>query len=266
MDSTQAGEMAPPPGTAIVRPLRHVRAVRERYLQRFADPAELGASRSGRAWAWALGETAAAPVTDKVTSTPPDRSEIQAEIAAADDRRLRGCQEDRADGAAIILRWLVGTDDHVPVRCVSPGELVGGFGDVVRSHRQLADIAALAAQAHRVATAKSQDIESHPGERERARQEADYLDGAIATLAWVSGERTAAPISHGQHPYGMAKVLKRERIYAEDAIEQGGDRPASGSLPSRWHGEGVKSTIAWLLGDAITAPVGPSVTRLSEVP
>jgi len=179
-------------------------------------------------------------------------------MAAADERRLRSGQEDRADGAAIILRWLAGADDHVPVRCASPGELVGGFGDVVRSHRQLADIAAQAAQARRAATAKSRDIEAHPGGRERARQEADYLDGAMAALAWVSGERTAAPISHGQHADGIAKALKRERIYAEDAIEQAGYRRPSGSLPSRWYGEGIKSTIAWLLGDTINTPIAPS--------
>jgi len=255
VDKAQADEMAPPVGTAIVRPLRHVRAVRERYLQRFADPVELAVSRSARAWAWALGETTVAPVTDRITSAPPDRSEIQAEIAAAEQRRLRGHQEDRADGAAIILRWLVGTDDHVPVRCASPGELVGGFGDVVRSHQQLADIGALAAQAHRAATAKSRNIESHPAERERARQEADYLDGAMATLAWVSGERATAPISHEQHADRMVKVLKRERIYAEDAIEQADGRWPSGSLPSRWYGEGVKSTITWLLGDSTAPPV-----------
>jgi hypothetical protein len=135
-------------------------------------------------WAWALGETTVAPVTDRVTSAPPDRSEIQAEIAAADTRRLRGDQEGRADGAAIILYWLVGADDHVPVHCASPGELVGGFGDVVRSREQIADIAALASQAHRAATAKSRDLQAHAGERERARREADYLDGVTATLGW----------------------------------------------------------------------------------
>jgi hypothetical protein len=197
-------------------------------------------------------------VTDRVTSAPPDRSEIQAEIAAADDRRLRGDQEDRADGAAIILRWLAAPTITSQSAAPRPGELVGGFGDVVRSHRQLADIAALATQAHRAVTAKSRDIENRPGERERARQEADYLDGAMATLAWVSGERTAAPISHGQHADKTAKVLKRERIYAEDAIEHAGDRRASGSLPSRWYGAGVKATIAWLLGDSINVPVASS--------
>ena len=40
VESGQPDDTAPPAGTAIVRPLRHVRAVRERYLQRFAGPAE----------------------------------------------------------------------------------------------------------------------------------------------------------------------------------------------------------------------------------
>ena len=37
---------APPRGTAIVRPLRHVRAVRERHAAQFADPSEAAASRA----------------------------------------------------------------------------------------------------------------------------------------------------------------------------------------------------------------------------
>lgn len=255
VDSGQADEMVAPAGTAIVRPLRYVRTVRERYLQRFTDPVELRASRSARAWAWALGETAIAPVTSRVTSAPPDRSEIQAEIAAADERRLRDGQGDRADGAAIILRWLVGADDHVPVRCASPGELVGGFGDVVRSRRQLAAMEMAAAKAHQVAAAKSRSVEAGLDEQEQVREEADYLDGVAASLAWVSGQRVAAPISHGPNADGTAKVLKRERIHAEDAIERASDQRIVGSLPTRCYAEGVKSTIAWLLGDTINAPV-----------
>ena len=146
VDSGQADDMTPPPGTAIVRPVRYVRAVRERYLQRFTDLAEAAASRSARAWGWALGETPIAPVTDQATTVPPDRSAIEVEIAVADERRLRGERENRADAAATILRWLIGTDDHVPVRCANPGELVGGFGDVVRSREQIAEMAALAAR------------------------------------------------------------------------------------------------------------------------
>jgi hypothetical protein len=90
MDISPADDQMPLPGTAIARPLRHVRAVRERYLLRFADPSQAAASRSARAWAWALGETAIAPVTDQQTATPPSRREIVVEIAVADGRSQRG--------------------------------------------------------------------------------------------------------------------------------------------------------------------------------
>lgn len=106
VDTMPPGDHEPPPGTAIVRPLRHVRAVRERYLQRFSNPAEVAASRSARAWAWALGESTTAPVTDQPAATPPTRRDIHAEIAIADGRRLRDEEHDRADAAAIFLRWL----------------------------------------------------------------------------------------------------------------------------------------------------------------
>ena len=147
VDTDRIDDQAPPSGTAIVRPLRHVRAVREHDAAQSADPSEAAAeSRSARAWAWALGESTTAPVTDRVTAVPPSRSDIEAEITAADERRLRGDQDNRADAAAIILRWLIGDDDHVPVEAENPGELVGGFGDVVRSPEQIAGILALAAE------------------------------------------------------------------------------------------------------------------------
>ena len=187
VDPSQADDAAPPEGTAIVRPLRHVRAVRERYLQRFTDPAEAAASRSARAWAWALGETARAPVTDRPTATPPSRAEIEAEITEADERRVRGTREGRADAAATVLRWLIGDDDHVPVRCTNPGELVGGFGDIVRTREQIANLIVIAAPAQRAATVRSLDTGTAPGDREDTRREAEYLDGVLMTLAWVSG-------------------------------------------------------------------------------
>ena len=68
VDSDRVDDQAPPGGAAIVRLLRHVRAVRDRYLLRFADPSEAAASRSARAWAWALGEC-----RDCSGHRPPDR-------------------------------------------------------------------------------------------------------------------------------------------------------------------------------------------------
>ncbi len=185
---------APPRGTAIVRPLRHVRAVREHDAAQSADSSEAAAeSCSARAWAGALGESTAAPITGRVTAIPPSRSDIEAEITAADERGLRGDQDNSADAAAIILRWLIGNDDHVPIAVENPGELVGGFGDVVRSPEQIAGILALAAEGLRQAAAQGRDLDVGADARAFARQDADYLNGVMATLAWVLGERASSP-------------------------------------------------------------------------
>jgi hypothetical protein len=263
---------APPPGTAIVRPLRHVQAVRERYLRRFADPAEAAASRSARAWSWALGKSTTAPVTDRVTAVPPSRADIEAEIAAADQRRLRGDHENRADAAATVLRWLIGDDDHVPVRGENRGELVGGFGDVVRSPVQITDVLVLAAEGQRRAAAKGKgmDIDAGPDDRQFAKQDADYLDGVIATLAWIRGERPDAPITRGRSRELATRDLKAERVHADDVIEQARHPWMADLLPSSWYGEGVKFSITWLLGDSTVPPVDPAgrgpYGRGSELP
>ena len=250
---------APPRGTAIVRPLRHVRAVRERHAAQVRRSVRGGRkSRSARAWAWALGESATAPVTDRVTAMPPSRSDIEAEITVADERRLRGDQENRADAAATILRWLIGDDDHVPVRGENPGELVGGFGDVVRSPEQIAGTLALAAEGLRQAAAQGRDLDAGADARAFARQDADYLDGVMATLAWVLGERADSPITRAHSRELTTRALKMERVHAEDVIEQSRYPWMADRLPPLWYGEGVKFTITWLLGDWTAPPVDPA--------
>lgn len=241
---------APPAGTAIVRPLGHVQAVRERYLQRFADPAEALASRSARAWAWALGQTGIAPVTEQPTASPPSRAEIEAEITEAEQRRLRGTREWRADAAATVLRWLIGVDDHVPVRDTNPGELVGGFGHIVRSPEQIAEVVDYAAQAQRVVAAASTDAGLDAVARHSASQRMRYLDGVTAACGWALGDRAEAPITRAENRGATSKALKRERLHAEDVIEHGGD----GEAVDHWYAEGVKSTISWLLGDSTSVP------------
>lgn len=260
MNTSLPSDHDPPPGTAIVRPLLHVRAVRERYLQRFSDPALAAASRSARAWAWALGETTTAPVTDQSTATPPTRRDIQVEIAIADGRRLRDEEHDRADAAATILRWLIGDDDHVPVRTDSPGELVGGFGHVVRSQAQITATLSLAAQTQQRAAAQDRDLDSDPNGRRLARGEVDYLGGVAATLQWILGEQTEAPISHQQARDLTTRELKRERVRADDVIEQARYPWMADQLSAPCYGEGVKHTISWLLGDTTTPPIEPQAT------
>ena len=270
VDVGRVDDAEPPLGTAIVRPLRHVRAVRERHARRFANPSEAAASRSARAWAWALGEIATAPVTDQQTPIPPDRSTIEAEIAAADARRLRGDRENRADAAATILRWLAGDDDRVPVRCDSPGELVDGFGDVVRSVEQVTALLTLASGGQERAAADSRDVNTDPDDRQFARQDAAYLDGVAATLAWILGERSDAPITRSRPRELTTRDLKAERVHAGDVIDQARNPGVIGRLPPPCYGEGVKLTITWLLGDSIAPPIDPAgrgpYDKASELP
>jgi hypothetical protein len=75
-----------------------------------------------------------------------------------------------------------------------------------------------------------------------------------ATLEWVIGQRAGAPITSRRRGVLTATELKAERLHAEDVIEQAG-RPWTPGLPHREYGEGVKSTINWLLGDSAIPPV-----------
>lgn len=239
---------APPPGTAIVRPLRHVQAVRERHLEQLAERSLGPESRSARAWSWALGETAIAPVTDRPTDVPPGRSDIEAEIVVADERRLRGDRENRADGAATVLRWLIGEDDHLPVEGQNRGELVGSFGDIVRSRDQIDEILFQLHKRRRRAVADS--MATSGGSVDIS--DPDYLAGAIATLVWVSGSTLASPLSGERIPEPTTRDLKTERVHADDVIDQ---RPAltpGSPSPSSHYALAVKHSVDWLLGDATT--------------
>ena len=139
------------------------------------------------------------------------------------EQRLRGDRDNRADGAASVLRWLIGADDRVPVRGQNRGELVGGYDDVVWAMEQIAQLRDEARQ------------------RRQARpQVTDYLDGVIVTLEWVLGERSRA-LASGQRCWPVtAHELKQERVHAEDLADE--------------KGVGVKLTITWLLGEITASP------------
>jgi hypothetical protein len=65
----------------------------------------------------------------------------------------------------------------------------------------------------------------------------------VATLAWVLGERTDAPISRQQAREVTTRDLKRERVRADDVIERGRYPWMADRLPPAWYGEGVQLTI-----------------------
>ncbi len=238
-DHVDVDEDAPPAGTAIVRPMRHVKAVRERHAEQLAARSPDGESRSARAWSWALGETPIAPVTDRVTVVPPSRADIEVEIGQAEERRLRGDREHRADGAATLLRWLIGEDDHLPVRGPNRGELVGGFGGVVRSPAEIADLIGKTSRS----TCQPNDSTANV-----SLSDSDNRGGFTATLIWVLSRDTRAPISGELIPRPTTHDLKVERLGARDMIERRYELYNSG-LSSNYC-LGVKRAVDWLLGDS----------------
>jgi hypothetical protein len=189
---------------------------------------------------------------------PPSRSDIEAEIVAADERRARSDREGRADAAATVLRWLIGKDDHVPVRGENRGELVGGFGDVVRSQDQIADLLTLATERQQRAMTEARGITAGSRDRQLAQQETDYLGGVIATFTWLLGQQSETPITHVFRREPTTRDLKSERVHAEDVIEQARSQWLSGGGPSPWYARAVKVSITWLVGDQIISPVDPS--------
>ena len=143
------------------------------------------------------------------------------------------------------------------------GELVEGgrsdgeapFRDIVRSRREVADVAVRAMEAQRRAAAKSLDDDAESGERQLAGRDCDFYDGVVMTLGWARGDRAEAPITRAQPPEVTARALQLERVYAVDVVEQGSDRWTADWLPPRWYGEGVRRAISWLLGDEAALPV-----------
>ena len=129
------------------------------------------------------------------------------------------------------------------------------FRDIVRSRRQVAEVAVRAMEAQRRAAAKSLDDDAEPGERQLAARDADFYDGVVMTLGWARGDRAEAPITRAQPAEVTARALQLERVYAEDVVERGSDRWTADWLPPRWYGEGVRRAISWLLGDEATPPV-----------
>ena len=138
------------------------------------------------------------------------------------------------------------------------GALVGGFGDVVRSREQITDVLTLAAEGRQRAAAQGRNIDTGADDRAFARQDADYLDGVMATLSWILGERAESPVTRAHSRELTTRDLKVERVHADDVIEQSRYPWMADRLPPLWYGEGVKFSINWLLGDSTAPPVDPA--------
>jgi hypothetical protein len=254
VDAAPTGDDAPPPGTAIIRPLNHVRAIRNHLAGQSAGPGQHLGSAPDLAWAWALGETATAPVTGQQTAMPPRLADIEAELAAADGHSLRDDPDGGVGDAAVILRWLIGADDHLPIPDKNRGDLVGGLGGVIRPMHQLAALLADTRGRHEMVFRQSRNLNASTESRLSAQQDADYFDGVTVTLAWVLSQPYETPVTRQRSADLTSRALKTERLHARDVIEQGDMPWLAGRVAPGWYGEGVKRTIDWLLGDTTSHP------------
>jgi hypothetical protein len=99
------------------------------------------------------------------------------------------------------------------------------------------------------------DIDVGLSHRRPTRQDAAYLDGVVATLAWVLGDLPGAPITRAQPHKLTTRDLMQECVHAEDVIDQVRNPWIVNRLSPREYGEGVKLTVTWLLGESIVLPV-----------
>ena len=119
-----------------------------------------------------------------------------------------------------------------------------------------------AVESQQRAAAHGQGVDSDTADRQFAQQDADYLDGVAATLAWILCERPESPITRSCSHQLTTRDLKAERVHAEDVIEQARNPRTIGQLPPPWYGEGVKFTSP---GSSATRPHHPS-TRQAVAP
>lgn len=123
----------------------------------------------------------------------------------------------------------------------------------------MASVAAVACDARQGAAALSRDLSADADSRRSGQRDADYLDGVIATLAWATGKRSETPISQQRSADLSTRALRTERLHARDVIDQAGRPWMADRVPPSAYGQGVRSTIDWLLGDAAD-PVGQGGT------
>jgi hypothetical protein len=250
---------------AIPRPREHVEAVLAQSLR------ETGrGGRAALAWQWALTGTRPSPVTLSLApGRPPTREEILAEAGAEPEgsRAPAGVPADFRDQlrqTRSILVWLAGGSDEVPLDDDNRGRLVGARGGYARTDhdiRQVCDYAVLGLKACDLPEVMSPSDARHPWRWDGAWMNAAWLRGVRDLLAWVLGERDAAPLCGRAVGLPASYDLTYEEAAAGPVVMQGrpGGIPVDpAAYPPPQYGEAVQATISWLRGQATTAPVDGS--------
>jgi hypothetical protein len=247
---------------AIVQPRPHVAAVLAQSLRATGPD-----GRAALAWAWALTGARPSPVTlSPAPGRPPTRAEILAEAGAEPEgsRAPAGVPADFRDQlrqTRAILAWLAGGTDEVPLDDDDRGRWVGARGGYARTDhdiRQVRDLAELGLKAGDLPEVMSPSDARHPWRWNAAWMNAAWLRGVRDLLAWVLGERDAAPLCGRAAGLPGTYDLTYEEAAAGPVVLQGrpGGIPVDPeAYPPPQYGEAVQATISWLRGQAVTAPV-----------
>lgn len=262
--------MPDPLPAAVVRSPRQIGAVMAQSLR------EQGAGgRTADAWRWALTGDVASPIRQiPAAGIPPDREQIAAEARhdPHDDppgyRRLGGPLwiSDRDTGrrfARLVILWLAGVHDLVPLAAPDRGKYVGARLHFARTDDDILRVRASALNrvlADPVPEPVSPAQASRPWTMTAGQMNTFYLNGALMFLMWVTGDSKDGPLT-GQpaaHTPPDANDVEIELAALDVILAQGRDRgcPAEpGTYPPPQYGEGVDAAFRWLTGEDTRPPV-----------
>ena len=159
-----------------------------------------GAGRTALAWRWALTGGCPSPVTlSSAPGRPPGRAQLLGEAGAPAELARPGADPgDQVLQARVVLEWLAGTSDALPLRSAGAGEPARTDGAALaRDRGQVAAAHSWALLArHRYSRADG----SAPG----GRQAFAWAVGALELLDWAGGQAPGSQAAGGQAAGGQA--------------------------------------------------------------
>lgn len=239
------------------------------------------ASRTACAWRWALTGHGPAPVSQAPgTGSLPGPDDIIAE--ARHDTTPPECgwppwrhdpDPDRRQ-ARRVLRWVTGAADAVPLRDPGRGRYVGARLHFARTEDEIRRVRDWALHGLR----EHSDLPEHmpawqaeqPWQWPAAWMNAAWLDGTIAYLDWILGERRETPLTFKLIPIAppdlfpsadcppTADDITGELALLSSVIMQGHEHQAPAEpdrLPPPQWGEAIEQAHNWLTGEDTKPPV-----------
>jgi hypothetical protein len=227
------------------------------------------------AWRWVLTGEVASPIRQvQAAGISPDREQIAAEAGhdPHDDptgyRRLAGPlwisdYDTSRRFARLVLLWLAGVHDVVPLAAPDRGKYVGARLHFARTDADVLQVRTAALNrilAEPVAQPISAAQASHPWTMTAGQMNTFYLNGSLMFLMWVTGDSKSGPLTDqaAAHTPPDTDDVEIELAALGTILAQGRDRdcPAEPRVyPPPQYGEGVDAAFRWLTGEDTRPPV-----------